>query len=654
MDFYPYLTLRPEIHEIRLLSIDIDSAPSDDAPQSQSQDFLPWSLKLIHASLDSQPPPHFAALSYVWGDPSGKRQIEIDGHPIAVTKNLHSALTRLHRQRFTGCIWIDALCINQSDTLEKNLQVPLMARIYSQAEQVLVWLGPEPDSGALRVVQQLGVLFREQVRNFPGEGRSRIPGFVQTVRDYSITATSPPAQSGFDFEAIWRFFRQRAWWRRVWIIQEVVLARQAVMLCTEDPEVSAPWEDVRECLQVFERMILSPSTAPEYRRLYDILGEVYPNVMHLAVASDGYKRCQTESGVSDGLGQAGMPLMEVITWTSFGTGSDDSIQATDPRDRVYGLLGITRLEDRQRILVDYSPSTTLNKVLFMVAKVLLEQNGPDVLCFCRETELSLQGLPSWVPDFTARRIPMIGDVSLGDNGYEPYDACKGTVWPEWGSRSHIVGSVYEEPVVSLPGLIVGRIAEVGQEFKAPPSTPSFLNDCRDWLQELKSMVEKSTAYDAPREDEDVNRRQTTKSEVLENLWRVPIADLSLVKRPGAGDTPLFIEGFAILTGQQPPPEELDEEAKFNWVFSKSWDYRVPWKIYERRAFVDGDGRPGLGPKNLEPDDSIVVFAGGHVPFILRRKEGDSLYSLVGSAYVYGLMDGEAVGGDPYFDDIMLG
>ncbi|KAK0619708.1 heterokaryon incompatibility protein-domain-containing protein [Immersiella caudata] len=522
-----------------------------------------WSLKLTPVSLDSEQ--RFTALSYVWGDPADKPSVVIDGYSVKVTKNLHSALSRLRRQGFTGHIWIDALCINQCDTLEKNSQVPLMARIYSQAENVLIWLGPEPDGGALRAIQQLGIHFREQVRNQPNDGGERIEAFVKTVRDYAITGTTR-LQTGFDFEAIWRFFRQRAWWRRVWVIQEVVLAQHATVLCTENPQVSATWDDT-------------------------------------------------------------------ITWTTFGNGSENAIQATDPRDRIYGLLGLVRLGDRQKILVDYSPNTTLDTVLSSVARALLEEHGPDVLSFCQGTDLSPDGRPSWVPDWTLHRVPGIGEVSLTSDTKQQYNASNGATWTEWASRSRIRGALCGDPVACLPGIIIGRAVEVGREFTALPFTPSFLNDCREWLGELKDIVARSLGH----KGKDAAQQAMT----LRNLWRIPIADVGLIRRPTAEDTVVFEEQYEILTGRHPPPADLDGEAADAWVIAQTWEYRRPWKIYQRRAFADDNGCPGLGPKTMEPGDCVVLLAGAHVPFIIRRdSNGGSRYRLVGPAYVQGSMDGE--------------
>jgi hypothetical protein len=94
--------------------------------------------KLQHSNLDKIP--SYKALSYVWGDPGETLPILVDGKRYHVTANCHAALLR-RRQRGVGCLWIDAICINQSDDEEKSLQVARMRDIYHAAEEVIVWLG---------------------------------------------------------------------------------------------------------------------------------------------------------------------------------------------------------------------------------------------------------------------------------------------------------------------------------------------------------------------------------------------------------------------------------------------------------------------------------------------------------------------------------
>ncbi|KAH6634651.1 hypothetical protein B0J18DRAFT_416839 [Chaetomium sp. MPI-SDFR-AT-0129] len=425
------------------------------------------------------------------------------------------------------------------------------------------------------------------------------------------------------------------------------------MLCGEDPEgrvSSVAWEDVSECIRLLEWMILYPSTAPEHRRLYTLLGDIYPNLSHLSLASDGYRKAldEAKTAVSAGSGfdqaDIGLPLMDMIMWTSLTTSPEGAIQSTDPRDRIYGLLGMIRAQDRSRIPVDYSPDMTIGKVLFSVAQVLLHDHGPDILSFCRKTPGGLaaksqKDLPSWVPDWTApHSIPLIGGVFFGDDAEARArgSACGSASWQDWASRSRITTAAYDDPVISLPGILVSKLKRVGQEFTEVPDSPKYLRACRAWLNELGEMAKGVSG---------------------EELWRVPMADMGLVKRADAEGTSKLRHGFDVLTGKVMPPTEVTGDVeKQAWMMKESWDYRRVWKLYGRRAFVDDIGRPGLGPVEVKEGDNIAIFAGGHVPFLLSSvpEEGTELrHHLVGPTYIFGLMDGEATVNDPPFGDIQL-
>lgn len=115
-------------------------------------------------NLASVPP--YRALSYAWGDTT-TREISLNGHPLEVRTNLWAALAHLpltgYGTKSSSCredmlvhekpwIWIDALCINQNSTEERNHQVRLMGRIYAEASEVIVWLGCEELNGGFELL----------------------------------------------------------------------------------------------------------------------------------------------------------------------------------------------------------------------------------------------------------------------------------------------------------------------------------------------------------------------------------------------------------------------------------------------------------------------------------------------------------------------
>lgn len=108
----------------------------------------PLHLSLKQVSLEDHDRLQFEAVSYVWGARRGEQVVLCDDETIRVTSNCESLLRHLRLKDRARHLWVDALCINQSSTSDKNHQVPLMGDIFESAERVIIWLGPERSSVA--------------------------------------------------------------------------------------------------------------------------------------------------------------------------------------------------------------------------------------------------------------------------------------------------------------------------------------------------------------------------------------------------------------------------------------------------------------------------------------------------------------------------
>ncbi|GLA64748.1 hypothetical protein AtubIFM56815_007774 [Aspergillus tubingensis] len=89
----------------------------------------------------------YEALSYVWGSNTRSRTIKLNSCAFPVTENLYLALSRLRNRQLERILWVDAICIDQSNRDEKAKQIPLMREIYAQAQHVIVWLGEAYEDG---------------------------------------------------------------------------------------------------------------------------------------------------------------------------------------------------------------------------------------------------------------------------------------------------------------------------------------------------------------------------------------------------------------------------------------------------------------------------------------------------------------------------
>src|SRR3569833_404843 len=132
----------------------------------------PIRSRFVYVAIADEPEqqPEFDAKSYVWGDQGdradiaidiatgGARDDTVDKRPFSVSRAVESAIRRLRLTDKPLKIWVDALCINQDDLVERAQQVRMMAQIYSRASTVHIWLGDGHNGGtgaALRVIRDI-------------------------------------------------------------------------------------------------------------------------------------------------------------------------------------------------------------------------------------------------------------------------------------------------------------------------------------------------------------------------------------------------------------------------------------------------------------------------------------------------------------------
>jgi hypothetical protein len=111
----------------------------------------------------------YEALSYVWGDPNHSLPVLINEHPFNITVNLHAALSSLRNHSVERLLWVDAICINQSNQEEKELQIRSMAKVYGQANRVVVWLGRTADDSKLALEEIRVARGKKSVSNSDNE-----------------------------------------------------------------------------------------------------------------------------------------------------------------------------------------------------------------------------------------------------------------------------------------------------------------------------------------------------------------------------------------------------------------------------------------------------------------------------------------------------
>ncbi|GAB1196540.1 hypothetical protein APSETT444_005812 [Aspergillus pseudonomiae] len=171
----------------------------------------------------------YEALSYVWyeGEDSGDREpqsIVLNGCIFPVTRNLHAALLHLRNHQFERTLWVDAVCINQSDNDEKSKQIPFMRTIYAQANCVIVWLGEARDNSdeafeRIRFLAEDGLKHQSFSDEVFSTDSDEFLADVSTVQNTTIE------------DCACSMLLQRNWFRRIWVLQEVGVARCISIMC---------------------------------------------------------------------------------------------------------------------------------------------------------------------------------------------------------------------------------------------------------------------------------------------------------------------------------------------------------------------------------------------------------------------------------------
>ena len=556
----------------------------------------PIQCTIRHVSLDNSPG-KYMALSYTWGSTEDRRYIACNGKRLSITANLYSALYKFRLADVSVTFWIDAICINQLDVAERESQVRMMRRIYRQAELVVVDLGDAAE-GAELIPSLLSKIVK--LRNHYGEDQI-VPHLL--FEEFGLPSAKAP-----DWNAL-ALLLCRPWFRRVWIIQECALAQDLSMMYGN---TVLSWSDLYWAL----------SWLNEQGRFAHIatLGDLFPNGRSVALtgSKNFCKIARIRSGIQRQKPEAISRCLAYVR----------TFEATDPRDKAYGLLGLVLDVDEFGFQVIYSGTETLENVYFRLAQALVKNGyAYDVLLFAGS--YSLLGNPSWVPNWSREQehVPF-SHTRVGENptyyagGMEKISA---TVMKN-GRELAVCGNLFDEI------LLLGDTHH-GSSWKEGEGTSPIMN----WEAQTKTLVDKLSDYPTCEPVFDVYRRVLVANQDSYGNK----ASASYIENYESTLRMYQIYEDVKSSEKGGPPLKVDEEEIIS-IHKSIMDYglRIALCASERKLCVTKKGYIGLVHDDVIEGDSICVFVGAGVPFVLREC-GDG-YKLYNDCYIHGIMEGEVI------------
>jgi hypothetical protein len=620
---YEYSALKS--NEIRLLYI-VSHSPSELA-----------SGHLITIELEKAPA--FEAVSYVWGTGGLVRTISVDGRRLDVTESAYSIMTR-RRQRL---LWIDQVCINQNDLVEREAQVRIMGEIYKRAWRVTAWLGPSSTGYAVQA-------FMAELR-YLKEGLGLTPDLIRMLTAYM------PGR----WLALSELFRN-AWFTRAWIVQEAAFSRELHLFYGD---VCIDWDSVCQTLEVLlhnDTMLNNFHSVDEdvyIDRSLAILGISNARTMREFRRDTHYKR-----------------LFSLST----GMRNTLTFRCSDPRDKIYSL---SMIFEQTTVEPDYTIDTRTLYTRTML-EMIRHDGTLDGMHFAGTGWPRLiADLPSWVPDW---------------NGVE---------WSRIYEKSFCAGTAYEAAItfdenrpllISLEGWMLDHITHTTSPLQVEDGMDIFdRNEAQKiWLEEAEALAMRyglSSPLEARLEsfvrsllasralnsssgsqclkDYGIYRRYLEDFELANRIiqprkWKSHLERMARRLGSGIGVTESMesLSGFPTIyhTFQVIRQKMRDIGQSINYrlyqlgqreflmkyyqATLESSDFISQLHIHGNRFCVTELGRMVIAPPGCRIGDTICIMKGARMPFILRRKEHEEGegFELVGCCHVQGAMDGEQATG----------
>jgi len=570
--------------------------------------------------------PEFWALSYLWGSEAKPVSLKISNRwgqadgCIAVTKNCGDAIAALLPLMGVRHLWVDAVCINQSNLQEKQLQIPLMGEIYSQASLVVGHL--HTDS-----MFSVGLLVHKMVQTIGNQKKF----YMDSAASFLI------------FRALGALL-QHPYFGRAWVLQEMVLARSQIILFG------------RDCIHLDHLLVIAKGQSED---LIALRGDVLPGgasrtqlfkldeLTWFIIAAASFR---DHSDVVDRL-RSYLAQKDVSQRLTIAEIVDHNVPlgAKDPRDQVYALLSLASDSTVPELQPNYSKAIS-NKEIFTKISWHYLQNGRHLNLFLsagiaprlglsKEGERT-PGLPSWAYDFAigaSRELRLENWAVQIERNRQAGLTCRlssdGEQLSIYGATIDTVSFVAPRPALPFPAS--------GDALGYSTMLSSNLDMVADVLDETQAFVKRHCPELYP--------SGITRDEAY---WRTMLMDRLWDQTPAPAEAEAILAGYReaapMLRGNAPPPKKthkalqgmsqervLEAIQHLGKVMTRLW---MPYSFVALKS-----GLMGWAPYGVEAGDMFCLFDGCIAPFVLRPTLSGHAFTLLGDGYVHGFLPGQQPG-----------
>ncbi|KAI1621075.1 heterokaryon incompatibility protein-domain-containing protein [Exophiala viscosa] len=624
------MPLDPRLRQIRLLAV--QPGVFDD----------PINCEMLCVQLDGMmdAPVEFEAVSYVCGPPEDGVEIGIqipatepncDEGKLSITRSAEAAIRHLRHFSDVVKLWVDVVCINQDDLDERAQKVRIMATIFSRARIVHIWLGwgHQGIEAALRIIRDAynsPTTFVKLSHDPERNQRSRWPDrrrrvsisnstcslrlhwkrFGHHEREYSGGIVTPHVSK------LMSHLFDNAWFRRVWVIQEVLKSRGALVHCGTEVITWKELTTVNSWLASEDSMRREPQNHASQVTMPRIWSRL------------------SDAKIDEGLADQRRPsftqpqapnILDVFV-------SSLDLKATDPRDKIFAISSLGRdtcIEDKlsEWIRPNYEKSESQvfadftrwwifeHKSLSILSLIHSHRSRAWQRMLCDLDRPSLPK-PSWAVPFEGR-----------EKWY------KATLEAQFGFRA--TGNTVPDKKLLRPGF---------DGTDAGSLVINLVGYKVDDIQDIKhlSLQNQNTLSDSSSQELLEAFHKIFDPSNIEGHWKTSTAsDCRADFRAQQAQTKL---GDHVWSHRAEPPALDPFVSKAKGGAYESVKTRSVPSCTDPCLFTTSNGMLGLCPWTAKKGDTIALLLGGNVPYLLRRQSNTTQFSFIGECFVLGIMEGE--------------